>query len=606
MNNISFKDVIFTGGFLKNRYDLNKDVSISSVYNRFEESGRFDALRFKYKEGEIYPHIFFDSDVAKWIEAVGYLIISGNECSKEQKVIDALVEDMKKNQYQNGYLNSHFMQIEPENIFKKRGDHELYCAGHLIEAAIAYDKATNKNDFLNIMIKYVDYINQVFFVEKSAAFSTCGHEEIELALVKLYEHTLNDKYLKMALNFVDLRGSLKEVPVADCFNNKYDQSEKPVRELTKAEGHAVRAVYLYTAMAELANKYQDKSLFDTCERLFDNIVNQRMYITGGIGSAKSGEAFTVDYDLPNLEAYSESCAAIGLMIFALGMQKSSLDVKYGHVIERIMYNNLLSSTSLDGKAFFYENPLEIHLSSVDKETATHQNYRTNLPIRKRLEVFDCSCCPPNINRIFARLGDFFFIDNDKDLIINQFGDLTLNTNKINMIMKSNYPVDGKVNIHFEEASYNYIFIRIPYWCEKYNVNVPFSVKDGYIVIDCKYNDIVIDFNMEAYFVEANIEVRANNGRVALCYGPTVYCLERIDNDFPLNALSFNLDAAFTFKENNSFLLPEIECEAFLDQTSSSLYQRAENKKIATSALFRPYWTFANREECDMLIWVRKN
>ena len=208
LKNISFDNVTFDGGFWKSRYDLNRFVSLQSVYERFEQSGRFDALRFNYEKGlKPYPHIFFDSDVAKWIEAVGYLIEKNGGYEKEQAVIDALVCDMAAHQTKNGYLNSHFIQIEPENIFSKRGEHELYCAGHLLEAAIAYDKATGKHEFLNVMKKYVDCIEQAFVVQKTTAFHTCGHEEIELALLKMYDYTSDKKYLDLALFFINERGT---------------------------------------------------------------------------------------------------------------------------------------------------------------------------------------------------------------------------------------------------------------------------------------------------------------------------------------------------------------------------------------------------------------
>ena len=606
IKNVDFNNVVFEGGFWKARYELNKEISLKSVYKRFEESGRFDALRFNYEEGKKpYPHIYFDSDVAKWIEAVGYLTMSNKDaCKEEQEVIDALVKDMKKNQLKNGYLNSHFIQIEPDQIFKRRNDHELYCAGHLIEGAIAYAKGTGKTEFLSVMEKYVDCIEKAFKIERTTDFVTCGHEEIELALIKLYEYTANEKYLNLALFFINERGKNNEVTVTRNFNRKYDQSDIPLRELEMAEGHAVRAVYIYIAMAEAYLKTGDKSLYDACERLFDDVVNKRMYITGGIGSAKSGESFTVPYDLPNLEAYSESCAAIGLALFALSMQKTGLNKKYADVIEQVMYNNMLSSTSMNGKAFFYENPLEIHLASVDKETAIEKHARTNLPIRERLEVFDCSCCPPNINRIFARVGDFFFTEYENSLIINQFSALSLSNEKINLSMATNYPCDGKISVNVSNNAYSNVMVRIPYWCDDFTVSVPYDKKDGYIVIDSSITAFDIDFKMTPYYVEANPNVRADNGRVALCYGPTVYCMERIDNDFALNSLSVSLDEDFIMDNNTDYIFPAIKTNGFIDEAFDGLYRKAKNNKKKVNLLFRPYWTFANRGETDMLVWVR--
>ena len=609
LHNINFTEVSINKGFWLDRYNLIKDVSLESVYKRFEESGRFDALRFNYEENKIFPHIFYDSDVAKWIEAVGYLILKNKEgFTKEQKIIDDLVDSMETHQLDNGYLNSHFIQIEPENIFKKRGDHELYCAGHLIEAAISYYQATNKDKFLKIMEKYLSFIEESFIINKTSAFSTCGHEEIELALLRLYDLTQNKKYLDMASFFINTRGSIKEVSVWDeLFNNKYDQSEIPVRDLKEAEGHAVRAVYLYIGMSELALKTNDKDLFSACEILFDDIVNKKMYITGGIGSAKIGEAFTVSYDLPNLEAYSESCAAIGLMLFALSMQQFGLNAKYPDVIEKVIYNNLLSSTSLDGKAFFYENPLEIHLASVNKDTCLIDSKKTALPIRHRLEVFDCSCCPPNITRIIASIGNIFFSKNDHDFVINQFGDVSYSDENISITMKTNYPLSGKVDIEVKTNKNTILYIRKPSWCEKLESNQDYIEENDYLKFECNNSslNINLDFNMTPYFVESNPLVRNNNGRVALCYGPTVYCLEQLDNPYLLNATSIDINTSFEFINTKEYSLPNLKTNGFVDENFSSLYRKASSNKKEIPLLFKPYWTFANREETDMIVWVRK-
>ncbi|MBR6558493.1 MAG: glycoside hydrolase family 127 protein [Clostridia bacterium] len=607
LTNLSFEDVEIVGGFWKWRYDLNREVSLRAVYERFEESGRFDALRFNYRDGKEYPHIFYDSDTAKWIEAVGYLITRNGGYEEEQRIIDDLVTDMAKNQLPDGYLNSHYIQIEPYNRFTKRSDHELYCAGHLIEAAIAYDKATGKHDFLNIMKKYVDCIERYFVTEKLSKFSTCGHEEIEIALIKLFEYTGEKKYLDIALFFIDQRGVCGEAGIhPNLYTRKYDQSEIAVRDLTEAEGHSVRAVYLYTAMAEAGLKTGDKALLDACQRLWRDIVDRKMYVTGGIGSDPKGESFTVAYDLPCLDAYSESCAAIGFVFFALAMQKYELNPEYGAVIERIMYNGVLSSTSLDGKSFFYVNPLEIHLASVDKQTAIHPYERMGLPPRQRAEVFGCSCCPPNINRFFARIGDVFFSEYGSSLVINQYGSVTYDDGKNCVKMTTDYPNGGKILLEIEKCEYNEILLRIPEWCDEYSVKAEYTEKNGYISIPATEGKIEIDFKIEPYFVECNPLSRANNGRVALCRGPVVYCVERIDNDYELNALSVDTSATVvTGETKNEYGMRSLNVEAMLDSQFDSLYRKATSEREKVNLVFRPYWTFANREECDMLVWIRR-
>ena len=605
MENIDFSKIKFESGFWKYRYDLNKKVTLKHVYEQFEKSGRFDSLRFRYKEGGSMPHIYHDSDVAKWMEAVAYLIAAEGGYQEEQLVIDSLVIDMEKNQLDNGYLNSYYIQIEPDKIFENRNAHELYCAGHLIEAAIAYDKATGKSKFLKLMLKYVDFIEQAFITEKTAKFSTPGHEEIELALIKLYEHTRDKKYLDMAKFFIDGRGVLEEPWESLSFNLKQIQSEMPVRELILAEGHAVRATYLYTGMAELARKENDKELLDACKRVYEDIVNKKMYVTGGIGSAPSSEGFTVSYDLPNLEGYSESCAAIGFILFAHAMQKNEFSVQYAHLIERIMYNGLLSSTSIDGKAFFYENSLEIHLESIGKETSRLPNKRIHFAKPQRSEVFSCSCCPPNINRIFARLGDLFFLEKENDLVINQFGALTLVNDKIKLKMTTDYPNDGKICIKIADNTYGKIYVRIPEWCDHYSVSVNYNVENGYIVLSNSENLVEIDFKMHPYFVESNPNVRSNAGRVALCYGPTVYCLERIDNHYPLNALSVDVKKEIQVGNVCDYHMRNLVSFGKVDENFNGLYRKAKDSAMETELYFRPYWTFANREKSDMLVWIRK-
>ncbi len=607
VTNLTFNNVKINGGFLKKRYDLNKNVSIKSVYERFEETGRFDALRFNYPNGKGKPHCYYDSDVAKWIEAVSYLIINEGGYLAEQKVIDEIVSCMAKNQLRDGYLNSHFIQIEPQNRFTDRNMHELYCAGHLIEASIAYDKATAKHEFLTIMKKYVDCIERCFVIDKTAKFVTCGHEEIELALIKLYDYTGEERYLRLAMFFIDNRGIANESGIyPDVFTKALDQSEVAVRELSLAQGHAVRATYLYIAMAESALKTGDTRLLDACKRVWRDIVDKKMYVTGGIGSSRKGEAFTTEYDLPTLEAYSESCSAIGLALFALSMQQNELNAEYGDVIERVMYNSMLSPTSLDGKSFFYENPLEIHLASVDKETSLNLENKTVLPIRHRLEVFNCSCCPPNVNRIFARIGDFFFSKYKNSFVINQYSAVSYDDGKNKIEIVTNYPNDGKVTLKIDKTDCGEILLRKPSWCESYSISVNAVEKNGYISIPAICGVVQLNFDIKPYFVECNPLSRANAGRVALLYGPIVYCIERIDNDYELNALAVDVSKKVTaLKVDETYGMRTLKASAVLDESFNGLYRKITPSQKNVTLTYIPYYAFANREECDMLVWVRK-
>ncbi len=297
---VNHKDVFLDDGFWWHKQELINEKTIYAVMDRFKETGRFDAFKFDWKEGQPnQPHCFWDSDIAKWMESVAY-ILEKKEDPTLEATVDELVDLIEANQDENGYFNIFYTVIEPHNRWKNRSGHELYTAGHLIEAAIAYYYATGKDKFLRLMCKFADHIEQVFKINQSATFATPGHEEIELALVKLYRCTQETRYLELAKFFVDNRGCNTKDQFDSWVNSKYTQSHLPVREQTTAEGHAVRAVYLYSGMADLALEYNDTALFNACHTIFDNIINKRMYITGGIGSTQVGEAFTIDYDLPNI------------------------------------------------------------------------------------------------------------------------------------------------------------------------------------------------------------------------------------------------------------------------------------------------------------------
>ena len=606
LKNISFETVDLHDGFWKGRYDVNRNVSIGNVYRRFEETGRFDALRFVWKEKQHVIHKFFDSDVAKWIEAVAYLIMKDKDgYDEEQKIIDELADRMEQNQLPSGYLNSYFIQVAPDDIFKLRDGHELYTMGHLIEAAIAYDKATGKRKLLDIMERCMDCVEKAFMIDKTTAFVTDRHEEIELALVKLYDYTGNKKYIDMCMHFLNMRGQGLEESGGGRYDLSYSQSHIPVREQREAVGHAVRAMYLYIGMEEAAQRTGDKELSEACDYLFENVIKKYMYITGGIGSEKGGECFTVPYDLPNLRTYSESCAAIGLMLFAHSLSKKELDSKYADTIERVMYNTLLSAVSMDGKSFFYTNPMEINLASVNKDKCIYEEYRKWYPRRQRVEVFNCSCCPPNINRMIARIGDFFFSECEDSLVVNQFDNVTLDNGKIKLEMKTAYPANGKLSFNGEGNTYKTLLIRRPWWCREYKLEGAqvLCERNGYIEIAVGESFAFdLDLMMAPCFIKTHPKVRADCGRVALCYGPSVYCMERLDNDFELNAVTVDMTKPVVCESADDCV--ELVASGYLDDDFDGLYAYADNARTPVTLRFRPYRTFANRGETDMLIWTR--
>ena len=601
MKQVNYSQVKITGGFWKERLDLVRRVTVGAVYNRFLETGRFDAFKCD-PNAPIKPHIYWDSDVAKWIEGVAYLTREKREPELE-KIVDEVVNQIEKNRDTCGYFNSYYLVTEQENRFKNRDCHELYCLGHLIEAAVAYYESTGKDKLLKLVCDYADYVEKVFKDEKSAGFKTPGHEEIELALVRLYECTKEKRYLELARYFVDERGKTQEELVVwgEC---SYNQSHKPVREQETAEGHAVRAVYLYCAMADLALRYNDKKLKSACKKLFDNIATKRMYVTGGIGSSHDGEAFTVDYDLPNAVSYTESCAALGLVLFASRMMLLENDAKYADVAERALYNGFLSSISLDGKSFFYTNPLEIqpykHTRNVSISRARQYDW---LPEMQRKEVFDCSCCPPNIVRFIPSIGNLLYTYDENTIYVNQFmesrAEITIGDKTYTVEQKTAYPRDGKVNISVSGGAVR-LAVRVPSWCDEYDG----KTKNGYLYFEISDtgSTVSVDFHAKPRFIYANTSVLDNAGKCALSYGPVIFCMEGQDNECHLKSIVLDTKGEISYGMSDSLGVPTIIVDAFMPKSSSSLYsyKKPTYKKIKATLI--PYFTFANRGADEMQVW----
>ncbi len=605
---MNFYDIELKDGFWKELYKRNSDVSIYAVQKQFESTGRFEALRFTHKEKPETPlHFFYDSDVAKWIEAVAYLLTDNREKYAELEAFcDKLIAHILRNQREDGYFNSYYLQIEPENIFTNRDRHELYCMGHYIEAAVAYDAATGKHEFLEAAKKMAECINRIFIVERSAPFATGGHEELKIALMRLYDYTGDEKYLGMAKHFIYARGN-NELDIGkycDFGNEYYHQDNAPAVDMDEANGHAVRACYYYSAMAHYAKRAGDEKILSACKKIYENITNKKMYITGGIGSTRSGESFATAYTLPNSTAYSESCAAIALMFFCQNMLMNDRDARYSDTIERILYNGFLSSTSINGKAFFYENPLEINLSERNIETCIKEHGRQRFPISQRVEVFSCSCCPPNINRVMASISRYACTEENDRIYVEQFMASKLEDQGLEII--TDFPHSGNITLKGEGYKYNKLAIRVPYWCDDYSFSVSASFENGYAVFDVNDNfEINISYPMSTKFVWANTKVFSDIGKVALTYGPIVYCLEGIDNGGTLTDLFVDTESEITFKKSDFQPLPELVCNGVRVVSSNSLYSKVRPTEEAVKLTFIPYYTFANRDEQNMQVWVNE-
>jgi uncharacterized protein len=617
---ISFLNVSIDNGFWNKRQSINAEKTIYALQERFKETGHFNAFNFKWEEGAPdKPNFFWDSDIAKWMESAAYILIRKPDETLEN-AIDELVDLVELHQDKNGYFNIYFTVVDPESRFEYRGMHELYCAGNLIEAAVAYYQATGKDKFLNLMRKYADYIEKVFRIDHSASFTTCGHEEIELALVKLYHATGEKRYLDLSKFFIDNRGKEKIDYTYLSTNAYYAQDHLPVREQSTAEGHAVRAVYLYCAMADLAREYGDKELFAACKQIFENIATRRMYVTGGIGSTHEGEAFTIDYDLPNLGAYSETCASFGLAHFARRMLYLDADSLYADVTERVLYNGFLSGVSLDGKAFFYTNPLEIHPEQLIRDTCMKNNRRFETTFTQRWEMVPCACCPPNVTRLIASIGDFLYTSNQETLYVHHYMNSTagtpINGMPMEIIQQTNYPSDGNVALTVKGNGISKIAFRIPYWCESYNFKLngnkaDVKVQKGYAYFDLashETNTIDVAFDMNVQLIEASPNVQENSGRVAIQRGPVIYCLEAVDNGSLLRDVRIDPDASYELIPDEYFGLPVIKTTGYrrkAEDFRTSLYKPVSRELGRINLKFIPYFGFANRGESEMIVWVLK-
>ena len=504
------------------------------------------------EKGTFQGAVFQDTDVAKWLEAAAFTLASGGRDEMLESLADETIKLIGKAQCPDGYLNTYYTIQEPDRRWSNlKEGHELYTAGHMIEAAVAYYEATGKDAFLKIVSRFADVICEKFGPDEGQCHGYPGHPEVELALVKLYRATGEKRYLEVSKYFVEQRGvgenyffqeekgeKYRQIfPEFKDYSPAYSQSHLPVREQKTAEGHAVRAVYLYCAMADLAYEYRDESLLDACRTLWDNMVKKRMFITGGIGSSGLLERFTTDYDLPNDCNYSESCASIGLALFGRRMAEITGEAKYMDVAETALYNTVLAGIAMDGRSFFYVNPLEVWPDNCLERTSKEHVK----PVRQKW--FGVACCPPNIARTLASLGQYLYGKGKDSLYINLYvsneAQTVINGVKCSVKIDSGYLDDGTVNIslHPEHKTTGTLALRIPGWVKTYcvfrngeKIREPKTEK-GYLLIsgELEQEEITLKFDIKPRFVHANPKVRADSGKAALMRGPLVYCLEETDN-----------------------------------------------------------------------------
>lgn len=613
---VGFEEIELTEGFWKDKQELFRNITVDAVYNRFEETGRFEALKFNWKEGmPNQPHIFWESDVTKWIEGAAYFLQKKRDASLEEKV-DELVRRMEETQEENGYLNAYFTVVEPDARFQRRTDHELYCAGHLIEGAIAYTKATGKMELLNVARRYADLIDRVFRLEHSAKFDTPGHEEIELALFKLAEYTGEERYQLLGEYFINTRGCSERDETYSFTDQEHMQSHMPVREQKTAEGHSVRALYLYSAMADLAKAQKEKELTQTCETLFDNMVQKRMYLTGGVGSTHRGESFTFDYDLPEYTAYNETCASIAFALFCRRMWLIEADSKYADCAERALYNTVLSGISLSGESFFYENPMSADPCRNAFNDSRPEGLKEHLPILERVKVFGCSCCPPNLLRIVGSIGDFMYSTAGNTVYAHCYmsgtGIVNLSGKQVKLEEKTKYPYDGDIAITTDTEGNYTMALRIPEWASEFNITINGEkaeavIEKGYACLTREWKEkdtIQILFPMEVKMIEANPKAADLCGKVAVTRGPLVYCGEGIDNDCSLRDVRMirKSECRIAEEEIAGQRMPILYKKALIRKGTEKLYLEQPLEIIETELKLIPYFAWTNRGVSEMTTW----
>ena len=586
-----------------------------------------------YSSGEFYGMVFQDSDVAKLIEATSYCLLNYRDPDLE-RLLDESVNLVMKAQQSDGYLNTYFIIKEPERRWTNlRENHELYTAGHMIEAAVAHYQVPGKTGFFETITRLANHIVSNFGTEINKRKGYPGHPEIEFALLKLYRVSQDRRYLRLAEFFINQRGEKpwyfdleakkrNEIsPTWPFWTPEYCQAHLPVREQKEAVGHAVRAMYLYSAMADLAYETDDEALFETCKILWNDVTQHKMYITGGIGSSSTGEAFTLSYDLPPDRAYAETCASIGLIFWAQRMLHLDLDHQYADVMERALYNNVLSGVSLDGMKYFYANPLEIWPEVCQK--------RSDLAHIKtvRQPWFDCACCPTNLARLLGSIGQYIYSQDENTIYVHLFieSEVTFQIGSETVILrqKTNYPWDGDVmlQIHSHGHCEFTLAIRVPRWCKQAELLIngkifdrSSSMEKGYVKLKRFWNEddrIELSMTISTELVRAHPKVRSVSGKVAVCQGPIVYCMEEIDNGPNLARIALPREAKFTVQPGKEILkdintLQAVGLRLKDPSLDNRLYSSEKHSVEEVPLQFIPYYAWNNRGTGEMTVWVRES
>ncbi len=627
---VDFTRVTLTGAFWAERMETVLTRTIPSQYAKLGESGILESLELKdpppplriprWPNGHTHQ-VFWDSDIGKWIEAAGYALRHRRDAVIEGQ-IEEIIDKMEKAQMPDGYLNFWYQGREIELRWTNLRDrHELYNCGHLLEGAIAYFQATGRRRMLDVLERVLDHIRRTFGTGEGQKRGYPGHQEIEIALVKLFHLTGERKHLDLAAYFINQRGATPHYYDEEAWARgedpkdygqktyEYAQAHKPVREQTKVVGHAVRAMYMYTAMADLAADLDDAALKKACEVLWDDVTATRMYVTGGFGPSASNEGFTTDYDLPNDTAYAETCASVAMIFWAQRMLNLDLDGRYADVMELALFNGALAGLSREGTHYFYENKLE--------SDGSHQRWPWH----------PCPCCTMNVSRLVASVAGYFYSVGPDSIAVNLYGGnvaaLVMGGRKVTITETSEYPWSGKIMVVVDpEGSGAFALkLRVPGWAvgataavNGVAVDVPALVEKSYLVLarDWVPGDVVeLNLPMAPVRVYANPKVRMDQGRVALRHGPLIYCLEQIDNPAaPVPELVLPRGAAVAARMRGDLFDGTVVLEAegetvAADDWGMDLYRTAPPKPGRAVLTAVPYYLWCNRGSGRMAVWIRE-
>lgn len=634
---LPLKDIRITDPFFTARIDTARNTAIPYMWETLNDrvpgvapSHCIENFRIAagLQEGKFEGWWFQDSDLWKWIEGAAYSLATHPDAALE-KTVDEAIALAGKAQQPDGYLDTYYITGGLDKRFTNlRDHHEMYVAGHMFEAAVAYFEATGKRTLLDMACRVADCFDANFGPEEGKLHGYPGHEEIELGLAKLYRVTGQERYIRLAKYFLDVRGQQPyyfdterdargEKPGWSPLRHPqapytYHQAHKPVREQTEGAGHAVRQLYLLSGMADVGAMAGDPTLVQAADTVFQNIIHKQMYITGGVGSTHEGEAFSFDYDLPPERCYTETCASIALAMTASRLNRIQPNGCYGDTVERTLYNGILSGVSLDGTKYFYINPLEVWPERCMRRQDMHVD-------PERLGWFGCACCPPNVLRTLTGLGGYMFAADEDHLLVDQYIASQVSTRvgqqAVAFTLEANYPWSGHVKLTMESDAAFKLMLRKPAWAKAWSLcingqAVDAALTDGYILLDRAFatGDVIeLELPMEVRFMSASVRTPNYAGKTALMRGPVVYCLEEKDNGPQLWNLSVQPGTAMARHQPDLLGgVTAITCQGQRQDMESDLYTEDTPAAAPQQLTFVPYYAWGNRGGGEMSVWVRRS